>query len=361
MANIINISDNPQKKEIRKRITRLFQSGNLNFLLGSGSSAPAIPTAGQIEKEIAEKLDAGEIDGAEKLTYEFLKGIQRPANEWLNTVVPEAAGGSMPTPPSANQIKTEAYYKKFLENIQELLVERKSSLIPKQANIFTTNYDLFLERASEEFPAMIFSDGFVRTPNIKGRSEFSSKSFFNSVYNKGNLYTYRVEIPTVNIIKLHGSLSWKRDAEKIVFSCERKELKDNPTEAEMQSFNSTFSVILPRKEKFKETIMDRTYYDLLRIYANELDKENTLLLSFGFSFLDEHVRDITVRALKNPTLKLVALAYDQAATESLSAIFNGYSNVDIVCCAAPSKVDFDGLNALLSDILHPPKDEVEDV
>ncbi len=49
--------------------------------------------------------------------------------------------------------------------------------------------------------------------------------------------------------------------------------------------------------------MDSTYYELLRIYNNELDREGTLLVSFGFSFGDKHILDITRRALKNPTLR----------------------------------------------------------
>ena len=59
-----------------------------------------------------------------------------------------------------------------------------------------------------------------------------------------------------------------------------------------------FYMILPKKDKFKETLLNRVYYDMLRIYANELDKENTLLITNGFSFDDEHILDITKRALK---------------------------------------------------------------
>ena len=44
---------------------------------------------------------------------------------------------------------------------------------------------------------------------------------------------------------------------------------------------------------------------MLRIYANSLELENSLLIVFGFSFSDEHVREVTVRALRNATLKVV--------------------------------------------------------
>ena len=38
-------------------------------------------------------------------------------------------------------------------------------------------------------------------------------------------------------------------------------------------------------KKFGETVLERYYYDLLRIYANELDRNNALLLVFGFSLV----------------------------------------------------------------------------
>ena len=65
--------------------------------------------------------------------------------------------------------------------------------------------------------------------------------------------------------------------------------------------------------------MDSTYYELLRIYNNELDREGTLLVSFGFSFGDSHILGITKRALKNPTLKLVAFAFNDTDRETTSS------------------------------------------
>ena len=46
------------------------------------------------------------------------------------------------------------------------------------------------------------------------------------------------------------------------------------------AINRVFSL----SNSFEQTILDQTYYDLLRIYTNELDKENTLLIAEGFSF-----------------------------------------------------------------------------
>src|SRR5690606_4181861 len=47
------------------------------------------------------------------------------------------------------------------------------------------------------------------------------------------------------------------------------------------------------------------FYELLRMYANHLEKENSILFVLGFSFADEHIREITKRVLKsNPTLMM---------------------------------------------------------
>ena len=110
-----------------------------------------------------------------------------------------------------------------------------------------------------------------------------------------------------------------------------------------------FSLVLPKKDKFKETILNQTYYDLLRIYTNELDRENTLLIAEGFSFADEHLLSLTKRALKNPTLKLIVFCYDKSP-EEYEDKFSPFNNVDIVY-SEKGNIDFDKFNSIMLDIL----------
>ena len=250
-----------------------------------------------------------------------------------------------------------ASYAEFISTLNKILIERKTDLLPRQANIFTTNYDLFIERASQDIPILKLNDGFSRTPNLDGIFSFSPQNFFNSVFNIGNLYNYRVEIPCVNLIKIHGSLSWKKADDDIVMHNVQKK---PPLEAEEEDgqisneqiadYNKEYAVILPQKSKFRETLMDRIYYDLLRIYANQLDKENTLLIAFGFSFIDEHIYDITKRALKNPTLKLIIFAYKTEDLEGYKTKFDGYNNVTVVTPEDENNIDFTKFNSVLSSI-----------
>lgn len=353
MPSLIRIIDGEDdtNEKLNTILRRLFQSGNLNFILGSGASMPAINIGGNIEKEIQGHFNKGEDEKAHRLIHSFLTNLQRP-NCWMV--------GNIPFPPikgedhaktMANFKNTLGSYSNFIEIIERILNERKTNILPKQANIFTTNYDLFFEKASEKFATIKFNDGFTRTPNLSGKNLFSSQNFFNSLYNNGNLYGYKVEIPTINLIKIHGSLTWKKEVDSIHFNAQSIEVaKDESDISQIQDFNSKFAVILPQKGKFREAVIDRTFYDLLRLYANELDKENTLLIAFGFSFEDEHIYDITKRALKNPTLRLMIFAFDETAAQSFEAKFDGYINVDIIAPAEGTVIDFKKLNEILTSL-----------
>ena len=110
-------------------------------------------------------------------------------------------------------------------------------------------------------------------------------------------------------------------------------------------------MVLPETRKFHTTLMDGTYYELLRIYANELDREGTLLVAFGFSFGDKHILDITKRALRNPTLKLVVFAFEDTDREAFLKMFEDYNNVDIIAPGTLLRIDFARFNGVLRSIL----------
>ena len=69
-------------------------------------------------------------------------------------------------------------------------------------------------------------------------------------------------------------------------------------------------MINPTKEKFKTSVMDYHFYELMRIFSNSLERENSILFVMGFSFADEHIAQIVKRAAAtNPTLQIVIFAY----------------------------------------------------
>jgi hypothetical protein len=90
------------------------------------------------------------------------------------------------------------------------------------------------------------------------------------------------------------------------------------------------AVILPNMRKFESTLLDRIYFDLLRLYSNALEVENSLLFVFGFSFADQHVLDITKRALRNPTAMIVLFAFQLSDVVDFEDKFSAHRNVLII-------------------------------
>ena len=81
-------------------------------------------------------------------------------------------------------------------------------------------------------------------------------------------------------------------------------------------------IVNPTKDKFKHTLLNQTYYELLRLYSNELEKENSILFVMGFSFADEHIREITLRAANsNPTLMIYVVAHSSRAKTEIEGRF----------------------------------------
>ena len=110
-----------------------------------------------------------------------------------------------------------------------------------------------------------------------------------------------------------------------------------------------FFLILPNLRKFHATMMDRVYYDLLRIFANAMDQENAILLAFGFSFEDEHILDITRRAIRNPTAQLLIFAYEHATVASFEQKFAMHRNAVVISPKAGEFTDFSRLTGLLKN------------
>lgn len=338
MARVYTLTDS--NDDIEHALTRCLQSAHINYLVGAGASFPAVPVAGSVEQEIANLFEANQEQEARERLYGFLAGVQQPTNDLI-------AGAA-----NAENTQTVKNYADYIGIIETILTERRTNLLPKQATVFSTNYDLFVEKAALGYPALRLNDGFVRVPSLDGRMEYASRSFFTTTSNTGNLYSYKVDIPCVNLVKLHGSLSWNKDGENILFSVAQKTLlPEERTPEQVKEFVESYAVVLPQTTKFRTTLMDSTYYELLRIYANELDRENALLIAFGFSFGDDHVLKITKRALKNPTLKLIAFAFNDADRQAFETRFDGYNNVDVIAPDENAQIDFPAFNGLLRSCL----------
>lgn len=318
------------------------QSGSLNFLLGSGASFPAIKVAGEIETEINNHLREDSEDVANSKCLDFIETIGdvhaalslHPQTEAINRVV--------------------GAYVRFVSLVDDILFSRKNLLLPRQATVFTTNYDMFVEHAASQLPNIILNDGFERSSGLNPVFTFAPERYFDRTYRSGPIYGHQTEIPTVNLVKLHGSLSWRRDSGDVVFDptpVNRLTSEEKANRTKVKEYLERHFLILPNFRKFHATLIERVYYDLLRLFSKAMDQENAVLISFGFSFADEHILDITRRSLRNPTSQLIIFSYDQAAIQKYQAKFSEHRNVAVLSPKKATFTDFDAFNKILASVI----------
>ena len=69
---------------------------------------------------------------------------------------------------------------------------------------------------------------------------------------------------------------------------------------------------------------------MLKHLCFELEKPNSILITFGFSFADEHILNMVKRSLSNPTLQMFVCCYNDKEYETLKEIFNSFNNVEFI-------------------------------
>lgn len=90
-------------------------------------------------------------------------------------------------------------------------------------------------------------------------------------------------------------------------------------------------VVNPTKDKFRETVFQQNYYQLLRMLSFELEKRDSILIIFGFSFADEHILEIIRRSIINPYLKVFVICYDERSREDIKTKLGN---------VGPNQIDF---------------------
>ena len=279
-----------------KELKEIIQSGHINLLIGSGCSLNYLSTLDGIEKRMNKEAT---IEEAQKDYYKLVKKSKAILKESRETDVTE----------KAKLIKTQQNYDTFLNFWADTIARRSLHIVNKQVNIFTTNFDMFVEASCERL-GIPYNDGFAGqlTPVF-------SVANFNKVQKYKSLqFDNTSDIPLLNIIKLHGSLSWKADSEKIIYS-NGSHIPDNLDTKKGADFERGYkklAVINPNAEKHFETVLDTNYASMLRKFTLELEKENSVLLIFGFSLEDTHIRELLYGVMKsNPTLVVIYFSYSE--------------------------------------------------
>ena len=338
-----------------KTLINYLQTANINFLIGSGASCPLLETLGDVEVWLT-KLAKEDTD---------LNDVQKKAlrASIYKAYFEKAIGRNLTKLPADRYKDTINQYVSFLSTLNEILNRRGNRLTPKQVNLFTTNIDTLIENAAEEV-GVEFNDGFKGSVN----QIFDETNFRKSI-SKASLHFQSVaELPVFNLYKVHGSINWEKigndrigndyklsqvkriadalagiddnqfvattydDAGKTK-SHTYEELKDAvkalaiANNDQYDNFLAEYDNLImvnPTKHKFQETVMDMHFYELMRLYSNSLEKENSILFVTGFSFADEHIANLTMRAANsNPTLQVIIFAFDASEIDT----FKGYLKI----------------------------------
>ena len=205
-----------------EQIKNIIESAHINFLIGSGVSRPYLNTLGGIETWLTELSNNPSDDKIKvdlvkcSILNEYLIGVIIPNLEevvvnhadilikWEDRDLLE--DDAKPTCDEKRAIafdETIRQYQRLLQYFHTLLSHRRTNLKNKSINLFTTNIDMLVEYANNSLGVEL-NDGFTgRKPAIFDDGNFTKQA------TKVGLHLQKVsEIPTINYIKLHGSLNW---------------------------------------------------------------------------------------------------------------------------------------------------------
>lgn len=190
--------------------------------------------------------------------------------------------------------KTSYSFDKNIHN-HDTLIKIFSDMVktPSRLSIVTTNYDTLFEEAAESLNFTVM-DGFSFTAKPSFDLDLFNWFLVKPILNvNSDKVEYKKNI--INLLKIHGSLTRKQERGKII-RCD-KENNENPI------------MIFPSSNKYYHSY-ENPYFELFSKFQEFLKTPNTLLITTGFSFADNHIAKMITQAIKsNPSLTILATDY----------------------------------------------------
>lgn len=190
--------------------------------------------------------------------------------------------------------------------------------------IFTTNYDLVVERSLEALRVPYF-DGFV------GSNEpfFIQESLDN--YSEELAIDHTPPKSWIRLWKLHGSLSWYwREAAK----GERRIIRSQYQELGREL------VIYPSSDKYESSkqLPYVCYLDRLKRFLTESEG---LMIVTGYSFSDFHINSVLFDGIKrNNRIHVLCMMFKDSEVQTISESGNTFMNMTVI---GPKKVILRGI------------------
>jgi hypothetical protein len=282
----------------------------IGFLFGAGTSKEAgYPLMGDLTKTVVSNLTAvlketlDAILAAKALTYDLAAGT--PNIEVLSDLVTEYFVATEDT--KYGDLESEirrlivevilsvtapdlTHHVRFLEALK-----RRAHGSSSTVTILTTNYDVLFELAAGEV-------------GVRAETGFDGplrRQFDPAVFDlaRGTVdktrFAHRNELH-VNIIKLHGSVSWLRHGGRVFEGG-----------LELQSATTERAMVLPRRRKVMDTLAD-PFDQLFTRASRTLGSNCQFLVACGFSFGDKHINDqLIFPKLSAGKIRLTALCGEE--------------------------------------------------
>ena len=352
---------------------------NINILIGSGASADLFPT---LELNLRDSGDSRET--IETLATKFANQKDKCTAlfmHYYNQCIHPAQTFSPEAVTNAEGIENLKQYEMFLTTLLALLDKRKD--LYRKINIFTTNYDGCLALSADKL-LMRKSHDFVVNDGTSGfRKKYLHPKNFNTFQCQSSIFEKAIYgTPQLNLIHLHGSVYWSKNDEHIEVDYSKKvsniltpsistklepfsaylingdgKTQDIPaidfSDDERDEFWKAYKklpIVNPTKWKFHETVFEEHYYQMLRLLSYELERSNSILITFGFSFADEHILKLIQRSLSNPQLQTFICCYSQSRTEELKDEFKQWKNVQVIGPPDGEKLNFINFNKYVFSI-----------
>jgi len=336
------------REKIEPWLTAVFQSEHLSLLVGSGlpialtaekSMMPRIKFEGTYKDLIkdkadseAKKLERGEANFEDdlRIAIELLKGYETQKHGELNNLKNEINSNIKELLKSVLQNEEIFLEKLSKEDNREVEKNSESSeknkekkenlllLLEKfllsfstrtatrdRLNIFTTNYDRFIEFGLDE-AGILTLDRFIG--KLKPIMRFHRVDLDYHYNPPGSRGEPRYVEGVVRYTKLHSSIDWQFENGQIV---------KNPlpfgAEVDDKYFNKPYDrvVIYPNSAKAIETSFF-PYSELFRDFSTAICRPNSVLVTYGYGFGDSHINRIIKDMLTIPSTHLVIISYDLA-------------------------------------------------
>ncbi|NBA19413.1 hypothetical protein GVK87_13605 [Enterococcus hirae] len=333
--------------EVQKTIAQAMQMENLSILMGAGCSSfyindkeAAISTMAGLFKDFIEQHQDFKILGVsieDKVNQNLeelmdfmnalrqvnhIKEIDEEIDNKIN-MVKEFITDKVIRGMNCREL-SEIYKKFYLKTISS---SRKSPV-----NIVTTNYDMYNERALDELNFIYnngFSGSYMRTfnPNIYKYMYVDNMNLNKDIWNRVDHF--------YNLYKIHGSISWKKSEDKI-YEVSKNEIDKKFSENVM---------IYPTPLKDRSTLMV-PYTDLMRSFQDNLTQKNSVLITLGYSFGDDHINRIILNNLSIPSFRLIILGdteYENDAGEKIDTNIGKIRKMDdsrIVIINSENKIHY---------------------